>query len=80
MSALLLAWLAVAGVHASELTPHDAQERSPLAHARAVSLDLRGTILTPDEIDAVEAAPAPPPAVLSDPAPLLLGLARSAAL
>lgn len=56
MSALLLVWLAVSGVQASELTPHDAQERSPLAHARAVSLDLRGTILTPDELDAVEDA------------------------
>ena len=39
--------------HASDLTPYLAPERSLLEHARAVSLDLRGTVLTPAEVEAV---------------------------
>lgn len=42
-----------APVQAAELTPYLAPELEPLAHARAVSLDLRGVGLTPEETDAI---------------------------
>ena len=51
-----LALSAAPASHASDLSPYLAPERTPLEHARAVSLDLRGKILSPDEVVAVLAA------------------------
>ena len=47
---------AVPTSHASDLTPYFAPERTPLQHARAVSLDVRGVVLTLDEVEAIRTA------------------------
>jgi len=58
LPALLLTTLTAgpARAQAPEQTPFLARERSPLAHARAVSFDLRGLPLTAEETAAIQAA------------------------
>jgi hypothetical protein len=53
---LALALSAAPTSHASELSPYLAPERTLLEHARAVSLDVRGVVLTLDEVEAIRTA------------------------